>query len=92
MIVTCCTLGRAPRTKQTLSDFHEWCPVTRHPGIFCGLTGCQPTPRKWGVTERKGKDKRKRRKIRRRGVQESGYRKWVNVMGFMQWLQYAMLT
>ena len=25
-------------------------------------------------------------------VIESGYRKWVNVMGFMQWLQYAMLT
>ena len=39
-----CTLGRAPRTKETLPDFHEWCRVTRHPRIFCGLTGCQRTP------------------------------------------------
>ena len=35
------TLGRAPRTKETLPDFHEWCRVTRHPRIFHGLTGCQ---------------------------------------------------
>ena len=28
-----CTLGRAPRTKETLPDFHEWCRVTRHPSI-----------------------------------------------------------
>ena len=40
-----CTLGRAPRTKETLPDFHEWCRVTRHPRIFRGLTGCQQTPR-----------------------------------------------
>ena len=26
-----CTLGRAPRTKETLPDFHEWHRVTRHP-------------------------------------------------------------
>ena len=39
-----CTLGRAPRTKETLPDFHEWCRVTRHPRIFRGLTGCQRTP------------------------------------------------
>ena len=25
-----CTLGRAPRTKETLPDFREWCRVTRH--------------------------------------------------------------
>ena len=25
-----CTLGRAPRTKETLPDFHERCRVTRH--------------------------------------------------------------
>ena len=29
VIVNCwdmfCTLGRAPRTKETLPDFHEWC-------------------------------------------------------------------
>ena len=25
------TLGRAPRTKEILPDFHEWCRVTRHP-------------------------------------------------------------
>ena len=35
------TLGRVPRTKETLPDFHEWYRVTRHPRIFRGLTGCQ---------------------------------------------------
>ena len=39
-----CTLGRAPCTKETLLDFHEWCRVTRHSRVFCGLTGCQRTP------------------------------------------------
>ena len=54
-------LGRAPRIKETLLDFRyvlspekgdsmEWCQVTRHRRIFCGLTGCQWTPGKWGVT------------------------------------------
>ena len=33
-----CTLGRAPRTKETLPDFHEWCRVTRHPRVFRRLT------------------------------------------------------
>ena len=33
-----CTLGRAPLTKETLPDFHEWCWVTRHPQVFRGLT------------------------------------------------------
>ena len=32
VIVDCwdrfCTLGRAPHTKETLPDFHEWCRVT----------------------------------------------------------------
>ena len=37
-------LGRAPRKKETLPDFHEWCRVTRHPRVFRGLTGCQRTP------------------------------------------------
>ena len=45
-----CILGRAPHTKETLSDFHKWCRVTRHPRIFCRLTGYQRTPGKWGVT------------------------------------------
>ena len=45
-----CTLGRAPHTKETLPDFHEWCRVTRHPRIFRGLTGYQRTLRFWGVT------------------------------------------
>ena len=45
-----CTLGRAPCTKETLPDFHEWCRVTRHPRLFRRLTGCQRTPREWGVT------------------------------------------
>ena len=43
-------LGRAPRTKETLPDFREWCRVTRHPRVFRGLTGCQRTPRFWGAT------------------------------------------
>ena len=47
-----CTLGRAPRTKETLLDFHEWCRVTRHPLVFRGLTGCQRTSRVWGVTKK----------------------------------------
>ena len=51
VIKTCCTFGRGPRTKETLLDFHEWCQVTRHSRIFCGLTGCQRTPEKWGVTK-----------------------------------------
>ena len=45
-----CTLGRAPRTKETLPDFHEWCRVTRHPQIFRGLTVVNGHPRFWGVT------------------------------------------
>ena len=45
-----CTLGRAPRTKETFPDFREWCRVTRHPQLFSRLTGCQRTPRFWGVT------------------------------------------
>ena len=53
VIVNCwdrfCTLGRAPRTNETLPDFHEWCRVTRHPRVFPGLTGCQRKPRFWGV-------------------------------------------
>ena len=42
--------GRAPGTKETLLDFREWCRVTRHPQVFCELTGCQRTPQFWGVT------------------------------------------
>ena len=44
------TLGRAPRTKETLPNFREWCWVTRHPRVFRRLTGCQRTPGDWGVT------------------------------------------
>ena len=43
-------LGRAPRTKETLPDFHEWRRVTRHPLVFHGLTGSQRTLGFWGVT------------------------------------------
>ena len=43
-------LGRAPRTKETLPDFHEKCRVTRHSRVFRGLTGSQRTPGFWGVT------------------------------------------
>ena len=45
-----CTLGRAPRTKETLPGFREWCWVTRHPLVFRRLMGCQRTPGNWGVT------------------------------------------
>ena len=37
-------LGRAPRTKETLSDFLKWRRVTRRPLAFRGLTGSQRTP------------------------------------------------
>ena len=37
-------LGRAPRTKETLSDFREKCRVTRQSRVFRGLTGSQRTP------------------------------------------------
>ena len=43
-------LGRAPRTKETLPDFHECRRVTRYPLVFHGLTGSQRTPGNWGVT------------------------------------------
>ena len=36
-------LGRAPRTKKTLPDFHEKYRVTRHSRVFRGLTGSQRT-------------------------------------------------
>ena len=44
-------LGRARHTKETLPDFREKCRVTRHSGVFRGLTGSQRTPGFWGVTE-----------------------------------------
>ena len=37
-------LGRAPRTKETLPYFCEWCRVTRHPRLFHRLTDCQRYP------------------------------------------------
>ena len=37
-------LGRALHTKETLPDFLKWRRVTRHPLVFCGLTGRQRTP------------------------------------------------
>ena len=43
-------LGRAPRTKETLPDFLKWRQVTRHPLVFCGLTGSQRTPGDRGFT------------------------------------------
>ena len=45
-----CSEGRAPRTKEALLDFHEWCRVTRRPRLFRRLTGCQRTPWFLGVT------------------------------------------
>ena len=54
-----CIFGRAPRIKKTLPDFYEnmdldkwdtivWCPVTRNPQEFHGLTGCQRDSRVLG--------------------------------------------
>ena len=43
-------LVRAPRTKETLSDFLKWRRVTRPLLVFRGLTGSQRTPGFWGVT------------------------------------------
>ena len=43
-------LGRAPRTKESLLDFHKKCRVTQHSRVFRGLTGNQQTPGFWGVT------------------------------------------
>ena len=43
-------LGRAPRMKETLSDFREKCRVTQHSRVFRGLTSSQRTPGFWGVT------------------------------------------
>ena len=43
--------GRAPRTKETLSDFMKWRRVTRHPLVFHGLTGSQRPLGFWGVTK-----------------------------------------
>ena len=37
-------LRRATHTKETLPDFLKWRPITRHPLVFRGLTGCQRTP------------------------------------------------
>ena len=50
-------LGRAPHRKETLPNFHEWCRVTRHARVFRRLTGCQRTPRDWGVTIVKSRDR-----------------------------------
>ena len=44
-------LGIAPRTKETLPDFHEKCRVTRHSRVFRGLTSSQRTPGDRGVTK-----------------------------------------
>ena len=45
-------LGRAPRTNETLPDFCEKCPVTRHSRVFRGLTGSQRTPG-FGASQKK---------------------------------------
>ena len=50
-------LGRAPLTKETLSDFREKCWVTRHSRVFRALTGSQRTLGFWGVTVRPKKFK-----------------------------------
>ena len=39
VVGTCYTKGRAPRTKETLSDFRERCRVTRHSRVFPQVDG-----------------------------------------------------
>ena len=46
-----CTLGRAPRIKETLPDFHKRCQVTRHPRVFPRVDRLGTDPRFWGVIE-----------------------------------------
>ena len=58
-------VGRAPRTKETLPDFREWCRVTRNPRVFRGLTGCQRTPRFWGITVRTNSDEKSKTRLLR---------------------------
>ena len=61
------TLGRAPRTNETLPNFHEWCRVTRHPRIFHGLPGCQrDTPVLEGRGDGDGGKRRRTWRARRR--------------------------
>ena len=48
-------LGRAPHTKETLSDFLKCRRVTRYPLVFRGLTGSQRNPGFWASHhQRKG--------------------------------------
>ena len=47
---TCCIWVELPVQRRLCPIFHEWCLVIRHPRLFCRLTGCQRTPRFWGVT------------------------------------------
>ena len=74
-------LGRAPRTKETLPDFHELCRVTRHPRVFRGLTGCQRTPRDWGVTKLNGLNFEFHINFQVIGIKKSyvGYQKTLNM-------------
>ena len=54
IIVNCwdrfCTLGRAPHTKETLADFHEWYRVTRHPRVVSGYPTSTSIPRVDGLS------------------------------------------
>ena len=43
------TMGRAPRTRETLPNFLESGRVTRHSRVFRRLTGSQRTFGEWGV-------------------------------------------
>ena len=52
VVVNCwdrfCTLGRAPRTKETLPDFHEWCRVTPTSTNIPRVDGLSTDPREMG--------------------------------------------
>ena len=69
IIGTGCVLGRAPRTKETMSDFHEWCWVTRRPRVFRGLTGCQrdtPVLRRHKYNNKNNNNKKKIKKQKKK--------------------------
>ena len=46
----CCTIGRAPHTREALPNFRELGRVIRYSRVFHRLTGSQRTLGIWGVT------------------------------------------
>ena len=45
-----CIWVELPVQRRLCPIFLKWRRVTRHPLVFCGLTGSQRTPGNWGIT------------------------------------------